>query len=238
MSDDALLHRIEALEADNARLRRLLQGQGSTAGERHHVRNTLAMLRDVVRRSSARHDDAQDFTAHLESRLDAVFRIQTTIANGLLDGVSLGTLIADELLAQSAMEGEALTVEGPDVLLRPDAAATVALTIHELAVNAIKFGALSAPHGRIAVSWIVEAGEGAEPWLALDWIESGVDGVPSEPPRRGFGLDVIDRALTYQFDGTSTLRFAPGGIACTVRLPLSPRVGQLRRTTPAEGSDG
>ena len=54
MSDDALLHRIEALEADNARLRRLLQGQGSTAGERHHVRNTLAMLRDVVRLQSER----------------------------------------------------------------------------------------------------------------------------------------------------------------------------------------
>ena len=237
MSDDALLHRIEALEADNARLRRLLQGQGSTAGERHHVRNTLAMLRDVVRRSSARHDDAQDFTAHLESRLDAVFRIQTTIANGLLDGVALDMLVSDELLASAVSEGDRLSVDGPEVLLQPPAAGAVALAIHELAVNALKFGALSVPQGHIAVSWAVADGGGRHSKLALRWVESGVPAMPAAPAVRGFGSEMIERVLRYQLGGDGRLDFAPGGLRCTIEVPLMPGIGELRAPGVAPNRD-
>lgn len=226
MSDDALLRRVQALEGDNARLRRLLERHGSSGGLRHQVQNTLAMVRDVVRQSAERFEGADDFAAHLEARLDAVFRIQNTIANGLLDGVALDTLVTDELLAHAASEGGRLSVGGPDVLLQPAAAGALALAIHELATNAVKFGALSGPAGRVAVSWTVGPGAGGQPTLTLRWDESGVDAVP-RPARRGFGSEVIERALKHQFGGEGTLDFAAGGLRCTLSLPWEPWIGSL-----------
>lgn len=228
MSDDTLHQRIQTLERDNARLRRLLEQDGSTTGLRHQVRNTLAMVRDVVRQSAERFDGAQDYAAHLEGRLDAVFRIQNAIAGRRLDGVGLHVLVGDEVLAQTAGDDDRLSIAGPDVLLQPTAAGIMALAIHELATNAVKFGALAAPDGRVAVSWTVVAdGGGGPPILALNWVESGGAAVPPSPPRQGFGSEVIEQALRYQLGAKGALDFAPGGLRCTISLPLAPAIGSL-----------
>ena len=220
MSDDALIQRVQALEHDNARLRRLLDQRGSTAGRRHQMRNTLAMVRDIVRQSVERFSGAEDYAAHLEGRLNAVFRIQNTIANRPSDGVSLHTLVMDEMVAHAVSEGEQLSLDGPDLQLQPAAASMLGLALHELTANAVKFGAVSAPAGRIAVSWAVSSGEDGRDWLTLRWIESGVEAVAPSPGRRGFGTEIIEQALRYQLGGDGSLEFAPGGIRCTIRLPL------------------
>ncbi len=237
MSDDALLEQIRALEDDNARLRRALERRGSTAGFRHQVRNTLAMVRDVVRQSAERLEGAEDYAAHLDARLDAVFRIQNTIANGLTDGVALDLLVTDELLAHAVREGGQLSVKGPDVSLQPAAAGVMALAIHELATNAVKFGALTSAEGRIAVDWTVGDDDG-QPWLTLRWVESGVAVVPAVPTHRGFGTETIEAAIRYQLGGEGTLALAPDGLRCTIRLPMTPKIGQLRGpSTGAEVGD-
>jgi two-component sensor histidine kinase len=227
MSDDELLQRVEALERDNARLRRLLDGHGSTASLRHQTRNTLAMVRDVVRRSAETSDSVEDYAAHLEGRLDAVFRIQNTIANRPLDGVSLHTLLGDELMVHMVSRRERLSISGPDILLQPAAASALALAFHELNTNAIKFGALSVPEGRLAVTWSVEPdGADGQPWLTLDWVESG-SSVKTSPARRGFGSEVIEHAVPYQLSGRGSLDVKPTGLRCTLHLPLTPSLGSL-----------
>ena len=90
----------------------------------------------------------------------------------------------------------------------------------------MKFGALSQDSGRIAVTWTVSPGEDGAPWLTLRWVESGVD-ILETPARRGFGSDVIERAIRHQFGGDGVLDVTPGGLRCTLRLPLTPWIGSL-----------
>ncbi len=218
--------RIAELEADNARLRRLLDRQGSPGGLRHQVRNTLAALRELVRRSADTSDSVENYAAHLDGRLDAVLRVQNAIANGPGAGeVSLHALVADEFLAQAIGDGRRAAFAGPDVVLQPVAADALALALHELATNAVKFGAMTVPHGRIDVSWSIAPGGGDGPRLTFTWVESGLSGLPPVPPRRGFGMEAVELSLGYQLNAESEFRFAPTGLACTIRLVLAPWLG-------------
>ena len=226
MSNDERMHRIECLERDNARLRRLLDQRGSTAGLRHETRNTLAMVRDVVRRSAENSDSVEDYVAHLEGRLDAVTRIQTAIANRLLDGVSLHGLVADELTVHAIDLQERLSIDGPTILLYPAAAGALALAFHELATNALKFGALKMSEGRLAVTWSIQPGNDGQPWLTLEWIESSVS-VPTSSIQRGFGSEVIEHMVPYQLGGRGDLHLTPAGLRCTFHLPMAPWLGRL-----------
>ncbi|MGI4765359.1 MAG: sensor histidine kinase [Janthinobacterium lividum] len=233
MSNDDLIHQIKGLEADNARLRRLLDRQGAPGGLRHQVRNTLASVREFVRRSAETSDNVEDYAAHLDGRLDAVLRVQSAIANGSPDGeVGLHTLVADELLTQAIAEGRRAAVAGPSVVLRPFAAGAFALAVHELATNAVKFGAMTVPEGLIDVSWSVAAGKDGEPRLTWAWMESGLSDLSPTPTRRGFGMELIERSLRYQLDATTELLFTPTGLHCTIGLPLLSWVGCL---TPSTG---
>ena len=236
MSHDELLRRIRDLERDNARLRRLLDETGSTAGLRHQTRNTLAMVRDVIRRSAETSDGVEDYAAHLEGRLDAVLRIQTTIANRLLDGVGLHTLLADELMVHAINRRDELSIDGPDILLTPTAASALALAFHELSTNAVKFGPLGSSGSRLSVTWSVATGDHGQPWLSFHWVESGKK-LLAAPARRGFGSEVIEHAVPYQLDGTGSLAFEPSGVRCTLHLPLKPAMGRVQLATAVISDD-
>lgn len=226
MSDDGLRSRVRELEADNARLRRLLERQGAPGGLRHQVRNTLSTVREFVRRSAETSDDVEDYAAHLDGRLDAVLRVQNAIANGPGEGeVSLHALVSDELLAQG-LNGGRCAVSGPAVVLQPTMAGAFALVSHELATNALKFGAMAVPDGMIDVNWDVAPGE-AVPCLTWTWVESGLSGLSPVPGRRGFGMETVERLLAYQVNAETELRLAPTGLRCEIRLPLMPWVGAL-----------
>ena len=236
MSDDELLRRVKALERDNARLRSLLDRQGSTAGLRHQIKNTLAMVRDVVRRSAEIGDTVENYAAHLEGRLDAVFRVQTIIAHRFLDGIGLHSLLTDELMVHTLSRAERLSIDGPDVLLHPPAASTLALAFHELTTNAIKFGAFSVPEGRLAVTWSVGAQDAREPLLVLRWVESGMT-LPTSQARRGFGTDVIEHAVPYHLSGRTSLDLTPTGLHCTFHLPMTPALGSVQAMRDGDATD-
>jgi two-component system CheB/CheR fusion protein len=96
------------------------------------------------------------------------------------------------------------------------------MAFHELATNAAKYGALSAPGGEVSVRWRSQGAEGG-PALLLTWQESG--GPTVQPPqRRGFGSMLIEQALAAEFGGAIELAFPPEGVTCTMRLPLSERL--------------
>lgn len=221
---------LEVLRSDNVRLRRLLDGRDVRTELRHRQRNSLAMLRMLVRSSVGSGNDLENYVSHLEARLDAVGRVQAAI--DYFGEPDLAGLIAGELLAYTVGEGDRATLDGPPVRLQPHAAQVLALSIHELAVNAVEHGVLLPPGGRLAVQWDVTQAE-AEPALTLTWKETGLTGLV-EPTRRGFGMEILTDTLKYELKARTTLAFEPDGLRCTIRFPLPERVGHVQAEEPGE----
>lgn len=189
----------------------------------HRVRNVMAVVRSIARRTGETSDTLADYAMHLDGRLDALGRAQALVTRDPAAGVDLEYLVAEELLAHAAHEGNQVKIAGPKVRLKAKAAETMGLALHELVTNAVKYGALSRDGGRIAVTWVVERGEGV-PLLRFAWAESGVPVAAVGRRRRGFGTELIEKTLGYELGATAKLAFAPGGLRCTVELPLTERI--------------
>lgn len=240
--------RIAALEAENAALRRHLGAAGldlesppatSTAPAMvavlHRTRNTLAMIRAIIRRSADTDRSVEECLMRLDGRLGAIARVQSAGITAPSCGIDLHSILADELLALLAREGEQVEIDGPKVLLAPRAAEVFALAAHELANNAMEYGALTIPDGRIAVAWRLEPGAAA-PILSLTWTETGLRDLPAEPARCGFGTEMLEHTLRYEFGAETTLAYAPGGLRFTIRFALVPRIGIV--PDPSADEDG
>jgi two-component system, chemotaxis family, CheB/CheR fusion protein len=188
----------------------------------HRVRNTLAVVRSIARRSAETSTTVEDYASHLDGRLNAFARIQSMVTRDPEGGVDLEYLVVEEMLGYNAQEGEHLRVSGPPIRFHPKAAETFALAIHELATNAIKYGALSLPVGRVDVSWRVD--DAADPTqLIFDWRERGGPRV-APPQRKGFGSELLERTTAFELKGKTTLDFSPAGLRCTIAMPLNRRV--------------
>ena len=112
-----------------------------------------------------------------------------------------------------------VTLSGPaDVNLRSSSVQTLALAMHELLTNAIKYGALSSDSGSVSVSWQI-LGADEQKRLYLEWNEQGGPPV-SSPERRGFGSRMIERGLSAELGGKVAMDFRPGGLVCTIDAPL------------------
>lgn len=189
----------------------------------HRVRNTLGVIRSMVRRTAETAGGTEDYAMHLEGRIDAFGRVQSAVTRAPFAGVELEHLIANELVAHAAREGEGVHLEGPPVRLKPKAAETLGLAIHELATNAVKFGALSASGGTLAVTWRVERQDDERSRLVVEWKEQGLADPPSAPARRGFGTDLLERTLAYELRARARRNFEPDGVRCIIEVPLTPR---------------
>jgi two-component system CheB/CheR fusion protein len=187
----------------------------------HRVRNTLGVVRSIVRRSAENSSTVEDYAAHLDGRLNAFARTQSLVVRDPESGVDLEYLVVEELHAYNAREGERVDVSGPTVRLQPKAAETIALAIHELATNAIKYGALSEPSGRIEIVWRIESADPVE--LVFEWRENGGPSV-APPQRKGFGTELLERTLAFELNGRTTLTFSPSGVHCRIVVPLNRRV--------------
>jgi len=111
-----------------------------------------------------------------------------------------------------------VSLSGPEVSLPPQTAVSLAMIVHELCTNALKYGALSNDEGQIAITWSISQAPAS--MLQFDWRETG--GPPAVPPtRRGFGTRLIERGLSADGDGGVQLTYAPDGLACTIRTRLA-----------------
>ncbi|AMB45895.1 HWE histidine kinase domain-containing protein [Methylobacterium sp. AMS5] len=227
MNRDPRDRRIEELEAENRRLRRFLDETGLPAELRHKVRNTLSMLRAIIRRSAETSDSLETYVAHLDGRLEALAHVLNALMRSVPEGITLHSLVADELLVHLAREGEQVAISGPSLLLCPGAAEVIAMAIHELAVNAVEHGALTVPQGRIHVGWTLSpptGPSGSRPQLTFVWEESGLANLPPAPSHCGFGTEVLTRSLRYELKAETTLTFEPHGLRCTISLPLPSQI--------------
>ncbi len=109
--------------------------------------------------------------------------------------------------------GDQAHIEGPNVMLKPEAAQNIGLALHELATNALSYGALSTPGGAIALKWRLE-----DERLVLEWRESGGPALATTP-REGFGHKVVKRLVAQALDGEATLTFPPDGLVWTLSIP-------------------
>jgi two-component sensor histidine kinase len=183
----------------------------------HRVKNMLATVQSVARqslRAAQLSGPARDF----EDRLMALGWTYDLLTQERWTGAPLRDVIQRTLTPHIAHGSSRLTLEGPDLWLHPNRALSLALALHELATNAVKYGALSNETGRIAVSWSIEQ-ETAERQLELEWAESG--GPPVRAPRRrGFGSRLIERSLARDLGGQAKLAFEPAGLRCHITAPL------------------
>jgi two-component system CheB/CheR fusion protein len=160
--------------------------------------------------------------AHFQGRLDAFSRVQAAVTRNADGKVDLKSLVEDELAAHAARDGEQVRIEGPDLMLDPKMAERLSLAIHELATNAVKHGALSAPRGSIEVSWSKEK-SGAIEELRLRWRETGVELDGTEPRREGFGMELLRRSLPYDLRAETQVDLAGDGLRFELKVPIDPR---------------
>ena len=124
------------------------------------------------------------------------------------DGADLRSLVETAIHPFQGPGPDAFQLSGPDMRVGPYAAISISLALHELATNAVKYGALSTPAGRVRIGWSV----GADQVFRLEWIETGGPVVtPSD--RRGFGSRLILQVLPDQLQGAAELEYRPAGIA-------------------------
>jgi two-component system CheB/CheR fusion protein len=152
--------------------------------------------------------------------------------------VSFDRLLHEELSAHVPLGDGAgadhVILEGPlGVALKSGAVQTFALALHELATNAVKYGALSQEEGRLHVTWDVKDLPGRPRQLCVDWRETGVSDL--QPPAQakvigGYGRELIEKALPHQLGARTTYAFEPGGVHCTIEVDV-PYEG-----TPMEGT--
>ncbi len=191
----------------------------------HRVRNMLWLTRTIARRSAESSDSLEEYVAHLDGRLGAMTRVQNAVIRDPRAGIELGSLIRAELASVHADQPPRARADGPSVLLHARAAEPLALALHELTTNAVKYGALATPSGRIAVTWRFEEGDGA-PSLVLDWQETGLRLGHDAAGHRGFGRVVLDELLTYQLQARTAFAVRPEGVTCRIVLPPTERILQ------------
>jgi two-component sensor histidine kinase len=177
----------------------------------HRVKNILASVTSIFEMTRRGTTSLEDFAGDFRGRLDALSRVHSAVFHADGEAVSIGTIVDLTFEPYRAPGLSRVTTGGPDFLLSRETATTMALCLHELATNAIKYGALSTPKGRVSFTWGV-ADE--EVWAV--WQETG--GPPViEPSRVGYGTRYLRSALTSVFGRPPTLHFDAVGLRCEAR---------------------
>ncbi|AWN51489.1 PAS domain S-box protein [Methylobacterium sp. 17Sr1-1] len=200
----------------------------------HRVRNIMAMIRSVTRRTGERAASVPDYAELLMGRLLALARVQGLLTRAANVSVGIAGLVHDEVSVQAQHEGQ-YDLAGPDVALSPKAAEVLTLAVHELATNALKYGALSVADGKVTVRWSVVEKRNS-PWLVFDWTEEGAPEPPQPtqdaPRRRGFGSELIEARIPYELRGRGKVTIEPGGARCHLEFPLKEGASILETGAP------
>jgi len=182
----------------------------------HRTRNLLAVIQSIAQQTLPADPALQTF----HSRLSALGRLQGLVGEADGNLVNLDEIVRLEFSALGMADNSRISIAGPVVPLGVGNVQTIALALHELATNAVKYGALKDDDASLDVRWTVEsAPEGGE-FLAIDWIEQGVKRIP-DSSKVGFGRQLIEKALKYTLRARTELRFNQDGISCRIEIPLA-----------------
>jgi PAS domain S-box-containing protein len=225
---DGRVARLVGVVADFTERKRSQERQQLLLDElNHRVKNALASAQSMAAhtlRGSASLDEAREL---LMSRLVALGKAQDLLMRNAGGGALLAEVVRQTALPFLGEQAAASRVSavGPEVVLAPKALAVLHAALHELVVNAVQHGALSAPGGTVAVEWAVHR-QGPVPALVIEWIERGGPPVVA-PQRHGFGMRLLDRSLAGELRGQIDIDHRTGGLVVRMRVPLSPWVWVL-----------
>lgn len=181
----------------------------------HRVKNTLATVQSIANQTVYRAKSPSDFVASFSGRLQALARTHTLLTQSTWQGAELSDILRDQLPLSEAAD-DRISYAGPAVMLNAQAALHLGLVLHELATNALKYGALSDPRGKLSIRWVVRSEGGRH--LVLEWREHGGPRV-SVPQLRGFGTTLIEKSLDAH-GGVTSIRYEAEGLTCEINLPL------------------
>jgi PAS domain S-box-containing protein len=184
----------------------------------HRSKNLLTVIDAIARQTATSSDGIKDFLSRFRDRLQSLAGSHDQLVQEDWQGAWLRELVLGQLGHYFDRGSSAITLEGPRMRVKPEAAQHIGLAMHELATNATKYGALSSPRGHVAISWDVEQDAGGDAVCRMQWVESG--GPPVQPPtRRGFGHVVIERTVARALGGSVVLEFLPEGLRWTLIFP-------------------
>lgn len=195
----------------------------------HRVKNTLTVVAAMANQTAARAPTLEAFLDTFLGRLHSLASTHDLLFQSGWADASLQDLVKLELSPYKRTDGARLEVDGPPISLRPRAALTLGMVIHELATNSVKYGALSVPEGRLQVNWDLEDG-GVARSVKLHWVEREGPKTMS-PIKRGFGTELIERAISFELGGKAEIVFEKGGLYCTIRVPLGADIKALPQPT-------
>ncbi len=193
----------------------------------HRSKNLLAVIQAMARQTARHSSSVDSFVTQFNARLQALATSHDVLIDEGWHGASLAELAELQLRPFAEFIDRQISIQGPTVLLKPEAAQALGMALHELATNAKRYGALSVPEGNVSVTWLrLPHPEGDR--VELKWIESGGP-VVATPIARRFGTMVIERNLQRAAGGSVKLAFLPAGVQCDILIPPEHLVGFIDR---------
>ena len=216
--------RMIELKQDVTEARRQIETQRVLVAElQHRTRNLMAVVHSIAHQTLETVDSIAEFKDRFNDRLEALSRVQSLLSRADAAPITLGALVLMELEALgSHMAGDRITFGGPEAPLRKSAVEMLALAMHELLANAIKYGALASETGRLSVTWRIE-GTRPDRRLVLEWTERGILSPPQSADARpsGYGRALIEEGLPYSLSAETKFDLGSGALRCLISLPLA-----------------
>lgn len=184
----------------------------------HRVKNSLTMVQAIITQTLRKARSLDEAGATLEARIKAIAASNDLLINEHWQGASIRDLLDRTLAPFGITDGQQFDLSGPDIRLPPPITVALALSLHELATNASKYGALSRTGGLVRLAW--EVVDETRPHLHFTWTETGGPAV-ERPDRIGFGTKLIERLLDRQLGGTAEIDYRAEGVAFKAMVPLA-----------------
>jgi PAS domain S-box-containing protein len=226
--DQGVIRRIGGIVQDVTDERNAAERRTVLIGElQHRTRNVMGVVQAMVESTLASSSDLDDFADTFSARMATLARVQNLLTR--IDGrerISFDELLLCELSAVGARpeEDARVTLDGPErVPLRSGGLQTLALAIHELMTNSVKYGALAQPDARLHIRWWLAPPPAQDDrgLLHIDWREAGVAMRPGAEDRVGQGRELIEHALPYQLHADTRFTLTDDGVHCSIVLPIS-----------------
>ena len=203
--------------------KRAVERQNLILGEMlHRVKNLAAVINALARQSQPAGEPAVEaFVTAFLGRVNALLSTGELVVASSTRQADLGQVLERAVRPFiDPAKASPITLDGPALLLPERSAGNLALATHELATNALKYGALKSATGRVSITWSIQPGpEGMR--VSIDWRETG--GSPVQPERQGFGSRVIRAAVSGERDGTCDVAFEPDGLWCRYEFTAAAR---------------
>jgi PAS domain S-box-containing protein len=186
----------------------------------HRSKNLLAVIQAMARQTKLASRNVDDFEVRFSGRLQALAASHDLLVQRDWHGASMSEVVRSQLGHYLDQQASQIEIEGPGLIVTPEAAQNIGLAVHELSTNAAKYGALSVPEGRVAVCWKQARNGSEEQRLHLSWTESGGPQVAA-PSHRGFGQVVTEQLTARALQGKANLMFDSGGVRWTLDIPAN-----------------